>query len=531
MADARLARAGDGAVTERVHDVLVVGSGIAGLTAAALAAAEGADTVVLEGHTRPGGCAADFPRRGIMFPAGATLMSGFEPGGLHAWVYRRLGLPIRARRLDRAMTVHLPDRTVSVPTDAAAWTEERRRAFPELGRRGERFWRRMATLAARAHALASRRPTLPITTLGELVRAAALASPGVVAALPALTRTVGDELRAAGIWGAVAHRRFVDSQLLISMQCLADEAVALNGALALELYRFGCFYLAGGTATVARDLVQALSARGGTIRYRSWVRSLRRRDELWVAETAEGERYRARAVVANVPPSNLVGLLGDEAPSRLTRRATRDDVGWGAVVLHAAIERRGLDGPWPRYHQTVADPAAPLEEGNGSFVSLYLAEDSRRPDVVPLTVSTHTRVEPWLDATDRAAYVERKYAYADRLLAAAEVAVPDIRARLRFAEVATPRSFLRWTGRHRGRVGGLPQTRAHANFAALSHRVGPPGLFICGDTVFPGQGTIGVTLSGINAARDAVARARGVRRAGRPNRVGVLEARVFGSNR
>jgi hypothetical protein len=52
-----------------------------------------------------------------------------------------------------------------------------------------------------------------------------------------------------------------------------------------------------------------------------------------------------------------------------------------------------------------------------------------------------------------------------------------------------------------GLVGGLRQDRWRALFGALSHRTGLSGLYRCGDTVFPGQGTIGVTLSGVNAWR------------------------------
>jgi phytoene dehydrogenase-like protein len=59
-------------------DVVVIGSGIGGLSCAALLASYGYDVRVCESHTIPGGCAHGFERDGFMFDSGPSLWNGMS---------------------------------------------------------------------------------------------------------------------------------------------------------------------------------------------------------------------------------------------------------------------------------------------------------------------------------------------------------------------------------------------------------------------------------------------------------------------
>src|SRR5690554_1744790 len=83
--------------------ILVIGAGIGGLTAGSLLAKEGYDVLVLEAAAELGGCAGKYKRHPYLFPVGATLGMGLEPGGIHERVFRHLGKPLELEPLVRVM--------------------------------------------------------------------------------------------------------------------------------------------------------------------------------------------------------------------------------------------------------------------------------------------------------------------------------------------------------------------------------------------------------------------------------------------
>lgn len=482
--------------------VVVIGAGIGGLTTAAILARAGMEVTVLEAHVYPGGCAGTFYHQGYRFDAGATLSAGFYAGGPMDLVGRAAGITDwPATPATTAMQVHFPDgEHISVRGDDSRW-ERRERVF---GPSARHFFDWQEARADALWNLALRSPAWPPQSLAELLQLgrqgigwlADAATPGIF--LDAM-QPVSARLQQAG----ERLRLFVDGQLLISAQTTSAHANALYGAAALDLARRDVVHLEGGMGAIAQRLAQAVRHNGGRVLFRKEaVRIVMQGGRPAAVETRRAERFEADIVVANLPPWNIRRLLGDLTPRSLKRLPEKPDVGWGAFMVYLGIDPKVLGDSRVLHHQILR--ARPLGEGNSIYLSISPEWDlERAPDGHrAVTISTHTVLEPWwrLYERDRPAYEARKQQYLEKVLAAAECVFPDLRGGIKLALPGTPVTFQRFTRRAYGWVGGFPQTSL---FKARPPRLSE-GLWMVGDSIFPGQSTAAVALGGLRVARSVL---------------------------
>jgi phytoene dehydrogenase-like protein len=171
-------------------------------------------------------------------------------------------------------------------------------------------------------------------------------------------------------------------------------------------------------------------------------------------------------------------------------------------MVYAGVDGLLVPKDFSLHHQVVI--RRPMGEGNTVFLSLSPAWDEKRAPLGKraITLSTHTRLDEWwqLYEQDRPAYEARKQAYAERVLAAAEAALPGLRAATELVVPGTPVSFQRFTRRAWGWVGGFSQTSLFRTWPP--HLM--PGVWMVGDSIFPGQSTAAVALGGMRVANEVL---------------------------
>ena len=478
----------------------VVGAGIAGLTAAALLARAGLQVELLEAHQQSGGCAGTFKRREWIFDVGATQVAGLEEGGIHRRLFTHLGVdPPAAEPLDPGCVVDLADGRppVRLHRDRLAWQDERARQFPG----SERFWRLCETIHTASWRFAARQPVLPPRSLWDLSQLLGALDPAVLASGLLTTASIADLLRLSGCGGDRRLRRFLDLQLRLYSQEPADRTAALYGATVLQTVQepLGLWHLQGSMQSLCERLEQALALEGGQLRLQQRVTALRGEGGGWRLTIQSGDQrqriLQAREVVLTLPPQTLPVLLGEELPEGYRRRLDTLPEPSGAVVFYGAVERADLPPDCPGHLQLDWDAPGPL------FVSVSREGDGRAPQgQATVIASVFSPARPWFEG-DAAGYRQRKAEARRGIAAGLERLLGLSPERWLHGELATPRGWARWTGRPWGYVGGLGQHPLRFGPFGLASRTPLRGLWLCGDSIHPGEGTAGVSLSALMAVR------------------------------
>ena len=256
---------------------------------------------------------------------------------------------------------------------------------------------------------------------------------------------------------------------------------------------------------------------GGELRVGCAVERVEGHEGAYRVTTRRGVVAAAQVVAA--VPATLAARLGPEPVAEALAPYLRRDAAamGGAVVVFLGVPEDEVAGQAFTHHQLLHDYARPLGDGNNMFVSVSAPGDT---DSAPagyraVMISTHCELEPW-EGLSPEAYQARKREVGERLITLARRVYPELGRDAVVCEVATPRTYERFTGRPRGAVGGVRQTLANTNQHAIPHDVGVPGYWLVGDSTWPGLGTVACCL-GSRLVAEGVLAAR-VRRTRAPRR-------------
>jgi monoamine oxidase len=307
------------------HDVVVVGAGLAGLSAALDLQAGGADVVVLEARDRPGGRVLQ-----TQMPDGRLVQLGGEVTGAFQTAYRGL-----VEELGLTLESAFP----SIPGEDAYMLAEGRFVGSDFP------WMTDEDRASYAKVEQA---------FGELVKTVDPDDPWSHAEADRLDRlSVGAWMREAGATPNAVRARELAS---LALSCESVERTSLLSDLRKEAVAGGeGFYtyeqwetdrVAEGSGTVPLRLAEEVGA--ARIRYSTPVERIRVARSGCVVTSRSGERFEAAAVVSAVPvgPLRNIHVEGVSEERMASLRHQRNALAAKAVFVYASSfwEKQGLNG-------------------------------------------------------------------------------------------------------------------------------------------------------------------------------------------
>ena len=475
---------------DRGAEVLVVGAGIGGLTAALALAARGLPVRVLEAGRHPGGKAGTVDIDGVTVETGPSVLTLPE---VFADVFGRAGLRlddvIGLRRLDPGFryryadgcvidVAHDPQRTLAnVASALGPDAEAQLAAFLAYSRR---IWEAVAPNWAAMAGLALRRPR------------ALLAADPLRSMAAGIDRHVREPhlrmlLRRYATYNGSDPRRAP-----ATLNCIAHVELSLGG-----------YGVQGGIHALVDALVAAIEARGGVIEYGARVeRLLTDGGAVAGVVMADGGKRRGRSVVVNADVGWLRDGVMEEAGGRLPAAGAPSMSGWNAVLRAARRPDRMphevlFPGDYDAEFADIVDRDRPPADP-----TVYLCAQERChgvtgwADAEPVFVMANAPAEPASGSRAPEVWAALETAVEQRIRATGLWRQGDELVWRR-----TPADLARAFPGSRGAIYGAASNDRFAAFKRPPNRVrGVAGLYLASGSAHPGGGLPMVALSGLAAA-------------------------------
>lgn len=456
-------------------DVIIIGSGLGGLSAGAYLAVNGYRVAVLEAADGLGGYAHGFEVGGRTFDPAIHVIAGADPGGTVDVLLRYLGCreDCTFLRSDELYRVVIGDTVLDAPFGAEQFVESYVRAFPQQEQGIRAFFGLCGAFLAEARQLPVQ---LPARALGAALER-----------LPTYfahrTKTLGEVLN-----------RYVTDPLARTFCVAGWPYLGLPPSeLSFELFaRFlftqlnGLYHCQGGFMRLVEAMSGVITRRGGMIITGAEVERIRLEDgRVRGVVTADGRELAAPRVISNADARTTFDRMvpPDSLPPAYRRRLSRLEPSTSMFIVYAATTRELAppDGVHETFVYTEADPDLTYaryrngEAPGAAVVVPTILDPSLAPAGEHLITSTalapYTAPRPW---------PELKPVLQEAYLDVIESVYPGFRDGLTFVSSSTPLTLERFTRNHRGAAYGWANTPAQAGSKRLAYPTPIGGLYLAG---------------------------------------------------
>ena len=472
------------------RDVIIIGSGLGGLSCGAILSNEGKRVCVVEKEPVPGGCLRSFRRGGALFDTGMHYIGSMADGEILNHFLRYCGIydSLRLQRLDEAFDViHLGDREYSFCQGYDRFVDALSAEFPAQRRQIEDY----------AAALREVGNVIGV----EKLRKGIISSDGLrflsTAASAEIERLIGDPL----LRKVVAGTSFL-------YDGIRGHSPFYHHAMSNHSFIRGAYRFAGGSQQLADALCDLIRRNGGEVRCGDAVGKIRlRENRVTGVKTVSGEVLEAGAVLSDIHPARLLPMLDKDNRIRPSYAARIGSVpnSCGVFSVFATVDKKAF--PYRNQNHYIIDGDDVWAEREGAprpqmvMLSMQAQGGNEACEAVSLLCPmSFGEVAKWAGTAigkRGAEYEAFKQAKAEAAIRSVEARFPGFRAAIRSIHTATPLTYEDYTGTPQGSAYGMQIDCNDVLGTSFSPETKVGGLYLTGQNIAI-HGALGVVMTAIS---------------------------------
>jgi len=500
------------------YDVVVIGAGGGGLSAAATLAKAGMNVVVIEKNYRVGGYMTRFHRGDYSFEASLhalnkiSLDNADDSKGTKALYELGLADSIQLVRADPMYRAIFPDITIDVPADIEKYEELLKNTFPAEAGNIEALFQEMDNVVMIVNAvtgLASGFNWGDLLTLiihpGASIRTLLY----INSPLKKMVERYIQDQKVIGIW----------EQLVFYLGIGPKDLQALYFLIMWNSYHnSGFYYVIGGSQAISDALAKKIVEHGGKIKLNTLATKIViENGKATQVRTENDACFNARYVVSNAnAPDTLLKMIGEEhLPVDYVEQLRKMEIGAATFQVFLGVDH-DYRSYFPKTHEIFVNETFDQDES-------YQYTKEAVLEKVPLVITNYTVVDPttapegkntivmttylpyswqntWHWKQGYKEYTEIKDEVGQVLVRRAEKVLPGLSENVEWMEFGSPVTNYAYCLNPEGAVYGWAHTPQQGTFNRLSMQTPIENVVLAGAWTYPGGGQAPVIQSGGIAA-------------------------------
>ncbi|MDM9630875.1 FAD-dependent oxidoreductase [Robiginitalea aurantiaca] len=494
------------------YNTIIVGGGLAGLTAGATLAKFGKKVLLLEQHHKPGGCATTFKRGDFIIEVGLHEMSGLAEGGTLRNIFKMLEVE------DNVELKQVPE-FYGIPSDSKDFVfphgfEAAKKAlidkYPEEEKGIRKFLQVLAGI--RKEALNLPRSPLKRKLIYPLMP---LLYPNLVTATK---HTVGSWL------DKHIKNEKTKLDLVAHIAYWGDDPYTLSmfyfGLPFAGFIESGGYFIKGGSQKLSDHLAAFIEEHGGTVLLGKKVEKIITENGRATGVTfsdsfnnnGQSITIACDNVVANCAMPLVPALLDEPFASTLKQKISPHPQSTSLLCMYLGFNQK-VDQFGVKYYSNFIQgddvkslrDVHPNQLGDWKKRSFIFVDYEKvdaglaPPDKAAGVICTVAYLKNWEGLSDEA-YRAKKEEVGQILLERLEAKFPGIRDSIEYYEISTPKTIKRYTSNPGGAVYGFAQTKRLTGSRRFRNNFLIPNLYFASAWAFPGGGFEGTITGGFLAA-------------------------------